>query len=167
MDKMTKPVKPRRLGRIVLLGSLALNLMMLGVAGGAYLNGGGGPPRGVNFQLGPMSEALSREDRREIGKQIRRNIGRANPSASDRSAAYDNLIAIVQAEPFDRSALSMAIESQQRRQDALRTTALTAFVEHVAGMTAAQRIEFAERLKASSTRRGDGRRPPPAKGSGG
>jgi uncharacterized membrane protein len=162
-DNMDQDVKPKRIWRIILVGSLALNLLILGAVGGAYLRGGGAPPRGFDLQLGPLSGALSRQDRREIGNKIRREVGQSGQSRGDRSDAFENLMRAVEAQPFDPETLKRVIEDQQTRQDGIRTAALDVFVLHLQNMPAEDRVAFAIRLRESSAQRNDrnGRRRQP------
>jgi uncharacterized membrane protein len=165
---MVEQVKPRRTWRIVLVGSLALNLLMVGAVGGAFLRSGGGPPRGFELQLGPLSDVLSPKDRRQIGDQIRRGIGRQGQSRTARREAFESLVLAVAAQPFDPETLAASIRDQQKQQDNVREAALDVFVAHLTNMTAVERSDFANKLRDSFARRGnrDRRRAPPEKSGG-
>jgi uncharacterized membrane protein len=165
---MVEQIKPHRTWRIVLVGSLALNLLMVGAVGGAFLRGGGGPQRGFELQLGPLSDVLSLRDRRKIGEQIRRGIGRQGQSRAARLEAFENLISVVAAQPFDPELLAASIRDQQKQLDNVRDAALNAFVAHLTNMTVGERSDFADKLRDSFARRGnhDGRHPPPEKSGG-
>ena len=159
---MVQDVKPRKAWQIVLVVSLALNLLFVGLVGGAFLRGGGAPPRGFDLQLGPLSDALSRTDRRKISDQIRRDIGRSGLSRNERRAAFEALVSAVEAQPFDPELLTRLIEDQQSRTTNLRTTALSAFVGHLTEMTAQERQTFAQNLREGVKRfREGGARPSP------
>lgn len=166
---MRESSKPRQIWRIVLVTSLAINLLLIGLIGGAYVRGGGAPPRGFEFQLGPLSEALSREDRREIGEQIRKEIGRSGLSRRDRREAFEALVDAVEAQPFDPERLTSLIAVQQDRTDNVRAAALRAFVSYLTDMTAQERQTLAQSLRERVRRFGEngGKRPPPPRPSGG
>jgi len=149
---MEQDVKPRKAWQIVLVVSLALNLLFVGLVGGAFLRGGGAPPRGFDLQLGPLSDALSRADRRKISDQIRRDIGRSGLSRNERRVAFEALVSAVEAQPFDPELLTRLIEDQQSRTTNLRTTALSAFVGHLTEMTAQERQTFAQIIKRQRKR---------------
>ena len=78
------------------------------MSGPALREGRSGPPRGVDLTLGPIGQALSREDRRAIGNQLRKD-----PSLrqGDRRQALAPVIAVIAAQPFDPDALTEALES--------------------------------------------------------
>ena len=166
---MDQHLKPRKVWRGILVVSLALNLLFVGLIGGAYLRGGGAPSRGFDLQLGPLSEALSREDRRKIGDQIRRDIGRSGLSRRERRESFEALVSAVEAQPFDPEALTRLIEEQQSRSNTVRRTALGSFVGHLTEMTAEERQDFAQKLREGVKRFQDGsnRKPPPPRPSGG
>jgi uncharacterized membrane protein len=165
----TQP-KPRRIWRVVLVTSLAINLLMIGLVGGAVFRNGGAPPRAFDVQLGPLTAALSEKDRRAIGEQLRQGDKRSGPSRGERRKAFEDLILVLESQPFDPVALSLVFQSQQERQFELQGRALGAFVVQVSDMSLEDRTAFAARLRDSYERRGDRddrRPPPPTPGSGG
>lgn len=166
---MSQSVKHKKALRIVLVGSLAVNLLLVGIIGGSYVRGGGGPPRGFEFQLGPLSAALSHEDRRKIADQIRREVGRSGLSRSQRRTALEQMIGAVEAEPFDSEAFTQVIEGQQSRTDHVRAAALSSFVNFLSDMTAEERVVFAQNLRQTLEKgqRRDGQRPSPRVSGGG
>lgn len=155
MVKMEKQKKPRRIWRIVLVTSLAINLLLIGLVGGAIVRNGGGPPRGFDVQLGPLTAALSPKDRRAIAEQLRQGDRRLGQSRKDRRDAFEALIQVVESQPFDPDALAQVFQSQQERQFELQGKALSAFVAQVSGMTSEERDAFAIRLRDSYDRRGN------------
>jgi uncharacterized membrane protein len=163
MADMKQQDKPNRVWRIVLVSSLAVNLLMIGVIGGSVVRGGGRPPAGFELQLGSLTTALSQKDRRAIGDQIRRNASRSGQIRSERREAVEALMRALEAQPFDAETLELVIRSQQDRQSELQGTALDAFVSHISDMTAEERTDFVKRLRENYARRGDrnDRRPPP------
>jgi len=88
--------QPRKLWRIVLVISLALNLAVVGVVGGFMVRSSGdkGPPRSFDVGLGPIGRALDREDRRAAVRETaitaltNRIVGM---SVADRHALADRL----------------------------------------------------------------------------
>lgn len=168
MGKMAQDAKPRKIWRIVMGLSLAINLLFIGLIGGAFLRGQDSQPRGFDLQLGPLTDALSREDRRKIGQQIRRDVMRSGQSRRDRRVAFEELVSAVEAEPFDPQRLIAVIEEQQDASHDLRQTALTSFVTHLSQMTAQERKDFAQRLREGVQRfRGGGKQPPVPRPSSG
>ena len=166
---MQQDIKPRKIWRIILVSSLALNLLLVGLIGGAYLRGGGAPPRGYDLQLGPLSQALSREDRRKIGDQFRREIGRSGMSRGERREMFENVVSAVEAQPFDPERLTLLITQQQSRTDDVRAAALGTFVAYLSQMSAEQRQSFAQSLRegVQRFREEGGKRSPQSRPSGG
>lgn len=163
MVEVMQQTKPRKIWRIVLVTSLAVNLLMIGVAGGAYLRDGGGPPRGFDVQLGALTSALSTKDRRAIGEQLRQGMEQRGQTHRDRRAAFESLVETVKMQPFDPEALALVIREQQNQQTVLQERALGVFVSHVTEMSAEERSAFAKRLRDGVVRRDErnDRRPPP------
>ena len=72
---MTEAAKPRRLGRFILVVSLALNLLLLGLIVGAIGSGRAGPQRGFEAGLGDLGQILPREDN-EIAQVLTDSLGK-------------------------------------------------------------------------------------------
>jgi len=121
--------QPRKLWRIVLVISLALNLAVVGVVGGFMVRSSGdkGPPRSFDVGLGPIGRALDREDRRAIGAALR-------------NAPQ------LRADPFSEAALVVVLEVPATRVAAVRETAITALTNRIVGMSVADRHALADRL---------------------
>ena len=87
--------------RVVLLVSLALNLLVVGVVAGHFLRDDpkGRVPR-VDRMQAPMTFALSHEDRRAIGKALRQEYRDNRPSREEVVAEYQGVIAALRADPF-------------------------------------------------------------------
>lgn len=150
---MAEDPKPKKLMRALLVGSLALNVSLIGLGLGSVMSGRDGPPRRFDVQLGPMADALPREDRREIGRALRRALGENRPARGERGAALAGVLALLEADPFDGATFQEAIRAQQSTQDRVRGVALQVFVDHVAQMPAAERTALAARLRDQTERR--------------
>lgn len=157
----TPPAAPRapRGMRIALVLSLALNLLLVGIIGGAalrYLRYG--PPVPVaDVGLGPFTGALAPEDR----KALRDSFLRQTPGLRDsRREARDDLqrmIGLLRTDPWDPAA---ALSIMSRRTD--RTVERIAlgqslFLERLGSMTADQRRALADRIEAMLERGRAGR----------
>jgi uncharacterized membrane protein len=149
---MANGTKPRRMMRILLVGSLAVNVLLIGLMVGAAVSGRGAPPRGFDVQLGPIANILPREDRRKIGRDIRRTLADAVPRGAERGAAVAEIAAILEADPFDAEAFVAQIQSEQVMQDRVRGVALSAVADHVATMPATERAKLAARLREEMSR---------------
>lgn len=166
MADPTRPAgKPRRLWRIVLVISLALNLAVAGVVGGALLSGrsGDGGPRAFELGLGPLTRTLAPSERREIGRSLRRSgaLRQMNPREG-----YREMAAAIGADPFDVSALQAAMTAQSRRFDTAQDAARAAFVAMITEMTPERRAELAAAL-LDDLQRPRGQQSGGSEGSGG
>lgn len=148
---MATSPEPRKLSRILLVVSLGLNVLLVGAIVGTAAKFRNAPPRGVEFQMGPLGQILPRKDRAEIGRALRRTLREDDFGREDRTAMTTALIAMLEAETFDADAMTAIIRDQQVRQDRIRETALEAFVSHIAQMTLPERQAIAATLKDRMT----------------
>lgn len=147
---------PFRWGRLVLFVSLALNLGVLGVVGGAMLGRTGHGraefvARDIGFGL--FTEALMEEDRRAL----RRAFGQARPDfRADRSQMRDDLqtlLAALRAEPFAPDVLRAALQTGADRIAERQALGQALLLDRVAQMTGAERAALADRLEKSLRRK--------------
>lgn len=145
---------PSRLWRILLVVSLALNVAVLGLAGGALMRDkvGGRPPSGVEFGAGPLGRALSPDDQREIGKAIRDRVDFSRDNRPSPRRAMRELQEALVAEPFDVEQFETVLQDTVRRAAQFQTAAQDALVEHVSKMSPEERAAFAERLSKTMQR---------------
>lgn len=139
--------------RIALALSLALNLAVVGVLAGSFLRDG--PPRGArDFGLGPISEALSRDDR----KALRAAFVAQHPDIrADRQAMsgdIETLLATLRATPFDPAALDAALATIAQRNSALIATGQAVLAQRIKAMDPDKRAAFADRLEKKMPHRG-------------
>lgn len=158
--------RPRtRRGIKIALGlSLGVNLLILGAVGGAMLNGRpDGPIRdrvdmARTFGLGPLGNALAREDRNQIVARLGQDHAALR---AERTALLDatlDFVAVVEAEPFDRQATAAALELQRDQVHGLLERGHAALLDQLELMSPAARAGFADRLRrAISHHRGDRR----------
>lgn len=134
--------------RILLFVSLALNLLILGLAAGAVLSGGlrGLHPRAMELSVGPLSDALEDEDRRHIRSTLREMARSGEPTRMTRGAALAELIAAVGAEPFDRAAVAAILDEQGAGFATLQRAAQEAYLDRLVAMGPQGRAAYAERL---------------------
>ncbi|WP_299965723.1 periplasmic heavy metal sensor [uncultured Roseobacter sp.] len=136
----------------LLLGvSLALNLAVAGIVAGAMLRDGGdrrGGPRLGAFggYAAPYIMALPPETRRAV-LQTMRGRGAAGdgamPDRTARRAFYADVITALEAQPFDRAALTAALARQARGAVAVQQVGQAAWLEVVTDMNDADRAEYA------------------------
>ena len=146
VEQDNTPAKPKRLWRIVLVISLALNLCVVGLIGGALVSGrlGDGPPRSFDLGLGPMSRALAPEERRDIGRSLRQDRVLRNVDLRGR---VDRIVATLKQDPFDEAALRMLLDEQAARLSEVQGKAQDAFITVLSEMTPERRAIFADQLR--------------------
>lgn len=138
--------------RLVLVLSLALNLLVVGVVvGGAvrhHRHGGDESARDIGF--GPFTEALSKEDR----KALRRAFLAANPGfrdmRKDMGRDMGDLIAALRADPWDAVAAGIILAGQSQRMTDWMDTGRDLLLERLSAMTPQDRAAFADRLEADA-----------------
>lgn len=151
-------------GRIVLVLSLALNLLVVGVFLGAALSGKGGlrgdrGDRAAARELGPLPfvAALEFDERRELARALR---GAAEPLQQNREelrARFEALLEALRSPEFDRAAVSALIAEQRGLAVTRQQMGEAILLDHIEGMTLEERLGYADRLD-KSLRRGP-RRP--------
>ena len=154
-DTTEKTAPQTRLGRWrwLLLASLALNLMVAGVVIGHALGDGPGRkvPR-VDRIGGPMTFALSHDDRRQIGEALRREYKDGRPSRAQIKAEYSDVITALRSDPYDRARLEAVFARQLSGATDRMAVGQRLLLERIATMTTAERQAFAERLEDGLSR---------------
>ena len=152
LDKQMQPTPPVTTGRgirIALAVSVALNLGVLGVIGGALLKGGPGHhgPMVRDVGFGFISEALTSEQREDL----RRRFIADHPRVLSEWSAMRNdafaVLAALRTEPFDPEALKLALAAQGQRMSDRLTTGQKLIEEFLLALPDDQRIAFADRLE--------------------
>lgn len=156
---MTMPSEPRkktggRWMRILLFVSLAFNLLIVGLIGGAMLRhaparSAAETPSALLRQLGygPFGLALSPEDRREIGRAMQ---GRAGEIRANRDAMNDQLASFLEAvrrSPYDAQALRVIVGHQQAKLNERQEIGQQVLLERIDAMSDDDRAAFAGRLE--------------------
>jgi uncharacterized membrane protein len=135
--------------KIILALSLGLNLLFLGLAGGAFLRDG--PPgrnnsvRDLNF--GPMTEALTGEDR----ESLRRSFQRAAPDLREHRRDTQNdlgeLLTVLRAADFERAKVEALFARNNERAAQRQKLGQNLMLDLLVAMTTDARHEFADRLE--------------------
>jgi uncharacterized membrane protein len=145
---------PRRWLRWLLVGSLALNLLVVGAVAGlgvAWMRGMG-PEAGTRDVAWPYVAALTREDRRAVGRAIRAEMAAQGFTRADRRARYDEAVALLRAEPFDAGAFSELLGHQFAASARLQSAGREALAGRLGAMTADERAAYADRMEEALAR---------------
>lgn len=144
--------------RITLVVSLSLNLLIIGVVAGAMATRGddrrGPPTLGPARDLGPVPfiVALAPEDRRSLARSMRSEAGPLRQNRQELQARFEALLVALRADPFDAQAVSDLLGEQRSVGAARQAIGERLLLDHLAGLTAAERAAYADRLDKSLKR---------------
>ena len=158
---MSEDIQTRRCPlwvKIVLAVSLAGNLAVVGLVAGVALRGGPLSARGPSMGYAmPYVVALPREARREVFGAVRKDD--KLPDRRARSAQYQEMIAALEATPFDIAAVEAVLERQGAGAARVQATAQAAWLDVVARLSDDERIAYTARIEETLKRRGPPRKP--------
>ncbi len=148
-DKNTKKALPWM--RILLVASLAANLLIVGVVAGAMWSGGPKTvkrdPGGRGIVAGPYGRAFSKEDRAEIRRSFEERKPWFDETRRKMRGFGQEIATAVRVEPFDGDAIRAILVRQREIQNALQDEGQNLMLERVEAMTPEQRAAFADRLE--------------------
>lgn len=134
--------------KLLLAGSLAVNLAVAGLAAGAVLrhkggkDGPGGPPPSVG-------SLLFRDLDRDTRDALRAKAEDGHGSYRDRRRAETQaFLAMLRADPFDAAALESALEGQAQKREDFQTAVRKAWLAKLAAMSAEERADYADRVES-------------------
>jgi uncharacterized membrane protein len=137
--------------RIVLVLSLALNLAVIGFVAGNQMKWGGkdrhhGPK--ISRMGGPLTHALSHEDRHEIGRAMRAKYKEDDAARTAQRATWDALIVALEADVFDRAVIAGHLADQRTMMTDRMAHGQTLLLDRLEQMSPEERRAYVERLKA-------------------
>lgn len=154
-EQTPQPRAPmRRSLRLVLFASLAVNLVVAGLAVGAVVGnkkGGDRPARDADF-MGAYTRALPEDDRKAIGRAIRDNHRKNGITREMARAEFQQMLAMIRATPFDAEAMKLRIAEQSQASFDRRLAAQVIWLERIASMTDAERQDYADQIEAQLSR---------------
>jgi len=136
--------------RVLLFASLALNLLIVGMVLGAVFSHQSEDrhrsPR-MSQPGGALTAALSREDRRDVGRELRKAIRAERAIQDDRQIVFDRIIAALNSEPYDPNELRQAVEAHFKWAEHRVELGVDILVKQFDNMSEESRLTYAERLK--------------------
>lgn len=141
--------------RALLVVSLALNLLVIGMIGGAVLSGGGpGVPREAARELAgtPFVRALPPQDRRAFVRELRGQRDNLRESRAELLARFESLLATLRAEDLDVVALERILGEQREAAAAHQRLGERLVLEQLEEMTIDERRAYADRLEVDVRR---------------
>jgi len=156
----TSPFKTKtpRWIKLALVGSLAVNLLVLGAVSGAVLSGKSPKDRRVQMAPGfaPYVRALDKDQRRALGVELKSKRGEFRLKRSALQEAYAPVLALLRADTFDAVAFEAAMDAQAERFRSRNTTRDTIGRQGLSkvldAMSAQERADFAQSLEDVLTR---------------
>jgi len=147
--------------KIALALSLSLNLLVLGLAGGAALGvhrAGGDGPGMRSLGLGPFARGLDRADRAALRDRIDRGGMRVQGQALAR--ALRDVARALRADPFDRASADAALTHARGAAGEMQAVGHRALLDRFEAMTPRDRAAVADRVERTLHRQ-QGRGPGP------
>ena len=134
--------------RIVLVLSLAANLLVVGVVAGGWIAGRGPMMAlgGFDMTLGPFTDALEPNDREAVRERLRTRADLRPRDRRERDQLIATFLDAVRADPFDAAAVEAIFADQRNRATAGMSAGQDVLLERLKMMTPAQRAAFAGRL---------------------
>lgn len=163
MSEVTKKTSGIRWGKLVLVASLSLNVLVVGLVAGTVLSG---DPRvkpnaeTTDGSIRAVIGALRQEDRRAIGRAL--HDGKRG-AMQDRKAANDALLETLRADVFDKVAFEEAMTTQAALATGRYAKSAAILAERLNGMSEEERSAFTDRFEQelAKTKRGNGDRQKP------
>lgn len=149
-EETSKKPKMRRGVRILLFASLAINLLVVGLVVGAMAShryeDRRHPPR-LERAGGPLTAALSRQDRRAVGRELREAYREKRPSRESIKAEFGAVITALQSDPYDPASVRAAVAQQMQRITRRADVGMDILLKRFDQMSVAERAAYAERLQ--------------------
>ncbi|AAV95995.1 periplasmic heavy metal sensor [Ruegeria pomeroyi] len=131
--------------RLLLLGSLALNLLVIGLAAGAMWRYGG--DHGHRPPL-PMAATLYRALPEADRDQLRQHIhGRLDGRKARRAQEMAELAAALRASPFDPAQFAALLATHETRRAESHGAMRAALIDRIASMDQGTRAAYADRIE--------------------
>lgn len=148
--------------RVLLIGSLALNLLVVSLFAGVMLRRDG--PVGRSFHardiVTPYARAVHEDDRRNLGRELRKAWRAARPDLAALKADYDTILTLLRADELDRAQLSRVLDVQAERGRVRQGVGQNVLLNYLAGLSVEERRAYADRLEQEIARAAARRHPP-------
>lgn len=137
--------------RVLLVVSLALNFLIVGTLGGMMMMWSKWQPHHpARMDMaggGPLTRALSDEDRRAIGRQMRKAYKQGGVPHADMRAELEALVADLKADPFDTEAVKARLAHHRSIFDERFALGQALLLDHLSAMSVEDRSAYADRLR--------------------
>jgi uncharacterized membrane protein len=142
--------------KLLLAVSLAVNLAVLGMLGGAALRGAGdrGRPDVRDIGFGPFTDALSPQDRQELRRAFLQDGGNPRAMRQMMRTEVGTLLQVLRTEPLQEAELRAAFNRLRQRGQERLDLGQRLLADHIIAMSPDDRARFADRLEAMMARGG-------------
>lgn len=148
-----KQKKSGRVQRGLLIGSLALNLLVVGIVAGTYFTDGGPKrPHRIDLTVGPLTRAMDEDRRDAVGDALRASGAFERQGRSAIREDMQVLLATLRADVFDETAFRDALSRQRARLQSGQDAVLDAITGQIEEMGPQERAAFADRLEEQARR---------------
>jgi uncharacterized membrane protein len=131
--------------KALLIGSLALNLLIAGLAAGAAIRFRDGKHMRPPPSVGSL---IFRDLDRETRKALRQQAGGDHQSYKARKLAeFDAMLELLRATPFDVTAAEARLTAAAQHRQAFQLMVQRAWLQQVADMSDAERLQYAADLQ--------------------
>ena len=137
--------------RVLLVGSLVLNLLFIGAVAGmavGHWGRGDGRPGGPDPGFGPFTDALTREDRQALKRELARKVPDMRRMRAEMDGDMAAVAATLRRDPFDAAALRAALAQMRGRFQSRMEIGVDLLVGRLTEMSPDERRAFADRLEA-------------------
>lgn len=156
MTQDTSSKKPRNWSKIALIGSLAVNLLVVGLVAGAFARFDGGPsPHGDRGSMGMGAYIKALPPAKQDQVRAASGFFGENRKASMREMREkrNNFEQMLLAQPFSEEAARAAIREHNAFALGFNDRLQDALVTAVADLSEAERKEFADQVKTAREKR--------------
>ncbi|MEL7026011.1 MAG: periplasmic heavy metal sensor [Pseudomonadota bacterium] len=151
-DPTPPPTRSPGWMRLVLIVSLAVNLLIVGMVGGAVLSGGGpggGRDAARDTRGSPFIRALEPDERRQVMRDMVRGSRELRESRETLRVRFDALLVAIRAEDFDKAEVETLLQQQREISQKRNQLGELAILERVSKMSLEERRAYADRLEAA------------------
>ncbi|MHA3977629.1 periplasmic heavy metal sensor [Halovulum sp. GXIMD14794] len=146
-----------RWAKAALTVSLAVNLAVIGLVGGAMLRGPDAPPP-VNLPIEgfrDISAAMSEPDREALREDLRARRTDIRKTWTTIRAQNEAFLEALRAEPFQPAAVAEVLDAQAAQWEAFGAGTREILVQRIDAMTPEARVQFADMLEQRLRERRD------------
>ena len=152
-----KTKQARNIWKIIFAISMALNIAVLGAIGGAALRFSKGPLTGKAYskdrQIGSVYiRALSRDQRRKLGRQVLDLEIENKDSRANIAAGFQEAIRILRSDVFEKEAFEAVVEAHATRSNQRLKNAQGILLSYIISMSFEQRSTYADRIEKALNR---------------